>query len=203
MKIKLYNNDLPNNINLGKSVAIDTEAMGLNHTRDRLCLVQLSSGDGVCHLVKIKNNEKKPKNLIKLLTNKQILKIFHYARFDVGILKHSFNIDIKNIYCTKIASKLTRTFTDKHGYKDLCKDLLNKEISKYQQTSDWGSDKLTLAQQKYAAIDVLYLHQIKDKLDKMLIRENRVKLANACFDFIKIKTDLDLSGWSKQDIFEH
>ncbi len=203
MKIKLHNNDLPNNINFGKSVAIDTEAMGLNHTRDRLCLVQLSSGNGVCHLVQIQNNGIKPKNLIKLLKNKKILKIFHYARFDVGLLKHVFKINIENIYCTKIASKLTRTFTDKHGYKDLCKDLLNEEISKSQQTSDWGSKKLTLAQQKYAAIDVLYLHQIKDKLDKMLIRENRVELANACFDFIKIRTDLDLSGWSEQDIFEH
>jgi ribonuclease D len=203
MKIKLHKNDLPNNIDFGKSVAIDTEAMGLNHTRDRLCLVQLSSGKGVCHLVQILNDEIKPKNLIKLLKNKKILKIFHFARFDVGLLKHTFNINIENIYCTKIASKLTRTFTDKHGYKDLCKDLLNKEISKYQQTSDWGSNKLTIAQQKYASIDVLYLHQIKDKLDKMLIRENRVKLANACFDFVKIRTDLDLSGWLEQDIFKH
>ena len=203
MKIKLHKSDLPNNISFGKSVAIDTEAMGLKHKRDRLCLVQLSSGNGVCHLVQIQNNGIKPKNLIKLLKNKKILKIFHFARFDVGILKHTFNINIENIFCTKIASKLTRTFTDKHGYQDLCKDLLNKEISKSQQTSDWGSNKLTLAQQKYASIDVLYLHQIKDKLDKMLIRENRVKLANACFDFIKIRTDLDLSGWLEQDIFKH
>ena len=203
MKIKLHKNDLPGNINFGKSVAIDTEAMGLNHTRDRLCLIQLSSGNGVCHLVQILNNKIKPKNLIKLLKNKKILKIFHFARFDVGILKHTFNINIENIYCTKIASKLTRTFTDKHGYKDLCKDLLNEDISKSQQTSDWGSNKLTLAQQKYASIDVLYLHQIKDKLDKMLVRENRVNLANACFDFIKIRTDLDLSGWLEQDIFKH
>ena len=203
MKIKLYQDDLPTSIKLGLSVAIDTETMGLNPLRDKLCLVQLSSGNGVCHLVQIQNIEIKPKNLIKLLKNKKILKIFHYARFDIGILKHTFNINVENIYCTKIASKLTRTFTDKHGYKDLCKDLLNKEISKSQQTSDWGSNKLTLAQQKYASIDVLYLHQIKDKLDKMLIRENRVKLANACFDFIKIRTDLDLSGWLEQDIFKH
>ena len=203
MKIKLHKNDLPKNINFDKSVAIDTEAVGLNHARDRLCLVQLSGGNGVCHLVQIQKNEIKPKNLIKLLKNKKILKIFHFARFDVGILKHTFNINIENIYCTKIASKLTRTFTDKHGYKDLCKDLLNKEISKYQQTSDWGSNKLTHAQQQYAAFDVLYLHQIKDKLDKMLIRENRVKLSKACFDFIKIRTDLDLSGWLELDIFKH
>ena len=203
MKIKLHKNDLPNNINFGKSVAIDTEAMGLNHTRDRLCLVQLSSGNDVCHLIQIQNNELKPKNLIKMLKNKKILKIFHYARFDVGILKHTFNVNINNIYCTKIASKLTRTFTDKHGYKDLCKELLNKEISKNEQTSDWGSKKLSLAQQKYASIDVLYLHKIKEKLDKMLIRENRVQLAKACFDFIKIRADLDLSGWLEEDIFKH
>ena len=203
MKIKLYINDLPSNVNFIGSVAIDTEAMGLNHTRDRLCLVQLSSGNEICHLVQIQNISLKPKNLIKLLKNKKILKIFHYARFDVGILKHTFNININNIYCTKIASKLTRTFTEKHGYQDLCKDLLNKKISKTEQTTDWGLKKLTLSQQKYAATDVLYLHKLKNELDKMLIRENRVKLAQACFDFIKIRTDLDLSGWSELDIFKH
>ena len=203
MKIKLHKNDLPNNINFGKSVAIDTEAMGLNHTRDRLCLVQLSSGNGVCHLVQILNNEIKPKNLIKLLKNKKILKIFHFARFDVGILKHTFSINIENIYCTKIASKLTRTFTDKHGYKDLCKELLNKQISKNQQTTDWGRSKLTIAQQKYAATDVLYLHKIKKELDKMLTREKRMDLVQACFDFIEHRTNLDLEGWAEQDIFKH
>jgi ribonuclease D len=203
MKIKLHTNDLPNSVNFTESVAVDTEAMGLNHKRDRLCLVQLSNGNGVCHLVQIQNNISKPKNLIKLFKNKKILKIFHYARFDVGILKHSFDINIENIYCTKIASKLTRTFTDKHGYKDLCKNLLNKKISKTEQTTDWGSKKLTQAQQKYAATDVLYLHKIKNELDKMLIRENRVKLAQACFNFISIRVDLDLLGWSEQDIFKH
>ena len=203
MKIKLHTNDLPNSVNFTESVAVDTEAMGLNHKRDRLCLVQLSNGNGVCHLVQIQNNILKPKNLIKLFKNKKILKIFHYARFDVGILKHSFNINIENIYCTKIASKLTRTFTDKHGYKDLCKDLLNKQISKTEQTTDWGSKKLTQAQQKYAATDVLYLHKIKIELDKMLIRENRIKLAQACFNFINIRAELDLLGWSEQDIFKH
>ena len=203
MKIKLHTNDLPNSVNFTESVAVDTEAMGLNHKRDRLCLVQLSNGNGVCHLVQIQNNILKPKNLIKLFKNKKILKIFHYARFDVGILKHSFNINIENIYCTKIASKLARTFTNEHGYKDLCKNLLNKKISKTEQTTDWGSKKLTQAQQKYAATDVLYLHKIKNELDKMLIRENRVKLAQACFDFISIRVDLDLLGWSEQDIFKH
>ena len=203
MKIKLHTNDLPNSVNFTESVAVDTEAMGLNHKRDRLCLVQLSNGNGVCHLVQIQNNILKPKNLIKLFKNKKILKIFHYARFDIGILKHSFNINIENIYCTKIASKLARTFTNEHGYKDLCKNLLNKKISKTEQTTDWGSKKLTQAQQKYAATDVLYLHKIKYELDKMLIRENRVKLAQACFDFISIRVDLDLLGWSEQDIFKH
>ena len=203
MKIILHTNDLPSKINFQNSVAIDTETMGLNHARDRLCLVQLSDGKNVCHLVQIKKTNMKPKNLIKILKNKKILKIFHYARFDVSILKHSFNINIENIYCTKIASKLTRTFTDRHGYKDLCMDLLNKKVSKIEQTSDWGSNKLTNAQQKYAATDVLYLHKIKEELDKILFRENRTKLAQACFDFIEHRTNLDLEGWAEQDIFKH
>ena len=203
MKIKLHFNDLPDNIVFKNSIAIDTETMGLKHSRDRLCLVQLSSGNGICHLVKIENIEKKPKNLIKIFKNKKLIKIFHYARFDVGVLKYTYNVDIDNVYCTKIASKLTRTFTDKHGYKDLCKELLNKNISKEEQSSDWGSKKLTIAQQKYAATDVLYLHQIKDKLDSILIREKRTKLAQACFNFIKIRTDLDLLGWAEDDIFKH
>ena len=203
MKIKLHFNDLPDNIVFKNSIAIDTETMGLKHSRDRLCLVQISSGNGICHLVKIENIEKKPKNLIKIFKNKKLIKIFHYARFDVGVLKHTYNVDIDNVYCTKIASKLTRTFTDKHGYKDLCKELLNKNISKEEQSSDWGSKKLTIAQQKYAATDVLYLHQIKDKLDSILIREKRTKLAQDCFNFIKIRTDLDLLGWAEDDIFKH
>ena len=203
MKIKLYNDDLPDKLSFSNSVAIDTEAMGLNHHRDRLCLVQLSNGDNICHLVKINKNSSKPINLIKLLKNKKVVKIFHYARFDVGLLKYSFDINIENIYCTKIASKLTRTFTDKHGYKDLCKDLLNIEISKIQQTTDWGSEKHTSAQQKYAATDVLYLHKIKTELDKKLIREDRTKIAKKCFDFLSTRTDLDLLGWSEQDIFKH
>ena len=203
MKIKLHKNDLPNRLTFSKSVAIDTETMGLNPSRDRLCLVQISNGNGVCHLVQIFDPLLKPKNLINLLKNKKIQKIFHYARFDVAILKYTYKINIENIYCTKIASKLTRTFTDKHGYQDLCFDLLNKKISKTQQTTDWGSKKLSQAQQKYAATDVLYLHKIKNELDKMLIREDRMKIANACFDFIKIRTDLDLFGWAEQDIFKH
>ena len=203
MRIKIHKNDLPNNILFGNSVAIDTETMGLNHKRDRLCLVQLSNGGETCHLVKIYDTNNKPKNLIKLLKNKKILKIFHYARFDVGILKYTYKINIENVYCTKIASKLIRTFTDQHGYKDLCKELLSKEISKTDQTTDWGSKNLTKSQQIYAATDVYYLHKIKEELDKMLVREKRVKLAKACFDFIKVRTDLDLEGWQELDIFKH
>ena len=203
MKIKLYQNDIPNSLKLGDSIAIDTEAMGLNHQRDRLCLVQLSSGNGTCHLLKINDVTKKPNNLLKILKNKKILKIFHYARFDVGILNYTYNINIQNIYCTKIASKLTRTFTDKHGYKDLCKDLLNKKILKTEQTSDWGINKLSPSQQKYAAIDVLYLHQLKDKLNQMLKREHRIQIAQSCFNFLEHRVKLDLLGWSELDIFKH
>ncbi len=203
MKIKLYKNDLPANLKFSESIAIDTETMGLNPLRDRLCLIQLSTGNNICHLIKLENIGFKPKNLIKILNNKKILKIFHFARFDIAILKFTFNINIENVYCTKIASKLARTFTDKHGYNDLCKELLNKKISKNEQTSDWGRSQLTKAQQKYAATDVLYLHKIKKKLDRMLIRENRMDLAHSCFNFIKHRTNLDLEGWAEQDIFRH
>ena len=202
MKIKYYENDLPENLDFGEVVAIDTETMGLNPARDRLCLVQLSSGNGICHLVKILDLRKKPKNLIKLLKNNQITKIFHYARFDVAILKHAFKLEIKNIYCTKIASKLVRTYTDKHGYKDLCKELLNETISKVEQSSDWGG-KLSKDQKIYAATDVLHLHKLKNKLDIMLARENRTKIAKACFEFLGHRTDLDLYGWHDVDIFKH
>ena len=203
MQIKLHNNDIPNDIKFGEIIAIDTETMGLNPFRARLCLVQISNGRGTCHLVKINEKENKPKNLIKILKNKKVLKIFHFARFDVGILKYTYNINIQNIYCTKIASKLTRTFTDKHGYKDLCEELLNVKITKTQQTSDWGAEKLTTQQQKYAATDVLYLHKIREKLNKMLKREDRVKIAEACFKFIEYRTQMDLLGWSDLDIFRH
>ncbi len=203
MQIKLHNNDIPSDIKFGEIIAIDTETMGLNPFRDRLCLVQISNGRGTCHLVKINEKENKPKNLIKILKNKKVLKIFHFARFDVGILKYTYNINIQNIYCTKIASKLTRTFTDKHGYKDLCEELLNVKITKTQQTSDWGAEKLTTQQQKYAATDVLYLHKIREKLNKMLKREDRVKIAEACFKFIEYRTQMDLLGWSDLDIFRH
>ena len=202
MKIKYYENDLPGNVDLGDIVAIDTETMGLNPSRDRLCLIQLSSGNGTCHLVKILDLRKKPKNLINLLKNNNITKIFHYARFDVAVLKHAFKIEIKNIYCTKIASKLVRTYTDKHGYKDLCKELLNETISKVEQSSDWGG-QLSKDQKIYAATDVLHLHELKNKLDIMLARENRTKIAKACFEFLRHRTDLDLYGWHDVDIFRH
>ena len=202
MKINLYQGDLPESFKAANIIALDSETMGLNPKRDKLCLVQISNGDEICHLVKIDLSNEKPINLIKILKNNKIQKIFHYARFDVSVLKHNFKINIKNIYCTKIASKLVRTYTDKHGYKDLCSELLGKSISKTEQSSDWGGD-LTKDQQKYAATDVLHLHKIKDKLDMMLLREKRSKLAQACFDFIQFRTDLDLSGWVEQDIFKH
>ena len=202
MKIKYYENDLPKNLDLGNIVAIDTETMGLNPARDRLCLVQLSDGNGICHLVKIIDLKKKPTNLLKLLNNSKIQKIFHFARFDVAVLKYTYKINIKNIYCTKIASKLARTYTDKHGYKDLCRELLNITISKIEQSSDWGG-KLSKDQKEYAATDVLHLHKIKKKLDSILERENRIKMANACFEFISHRTDLDLNGWQDEDIFKH
>jgi len=202
MKINLYNGDIPENIKISNSIAIDSETMGLNPKRDKLCLIQLSNGDEICHLIKIDLKNKKPVNLIKILKNNKVQKIFHFARFDVAVFKYNFKIDIKNVYCTKIASKLVRTYTDKHGYKDLCSELLNKNISKTEQSSDWGGE-LTKDQQKYAATDVLYLHKIKQKLDKMLARENREGLAKACFAFIQHRTDLDLLGWAEQDIFKH
>ena len=202
MKIKYYENDLPESLDLGNLVAIDTETMGLNPARDRLCLVQLSSGNGTCHLVKIIDLRKKPKNLLKLLNNVKVQKIFHFARFDVAVLKHTYDINIKNIYCTKIASKLARTYTDKHGYKDLCRELLNETISKVEQSSDWGG-KLSKDQKEYAASDVLHLHKLKKKLDIILERENRINIANACFEFISHRTDLDLYGWQDVDIFKH
>ena len=202
MDIKVHKIDLPEDLDVGNRVAVDCEFMGLNFQRDKLCLVQISNGNEVCHLVKIDLSVEKPLNLIKILKNNKIQKIFHYARFDVAVFKYNFKINIKNIYCTKIASKLVRTYTDKHGYKDLCSELLGKSISKTEQSSDWGGE-LTKEQQKYAATDVLYLHKIKDKLDKMLLREKRSKLAKACFDFIQYRTDLDINGWSEQDIFKH
>lgn len=200
----LYHNDLPDNFVLNNSsIAIDTEAMGLNIGRDRLCLIQISTGDGNCHLVKFSQNNFQAPNLKKLLTNEKILKIFHYGRFDLAILKYHLQIDIKNIYCTKIASKLVRTYTDSHGLKTICEELLGVEISKKQQSSDWGNKEISDKQIDYASSDVLYLHALKEKLDAMLIRENRMELYKSCVDFLPIRVDLDLVGFTNVDIFAH
>ena len=202
MSIVLHKNDLPDDLNLGSIVAIDTETMGLNPERDRLCLVQLSSGDGTAHLVRMLDDSYNSPNLKKLISDPDTLKLFHFARFDVAIIKKYLGIDCPNIYCTKIVSRLARTYTDKHGLKHLCRELIGIEISKQFQSSDWGAEELSTEQMNYAANDVYYLHKLKTCLDKMLIRENRVSLAQNCFDFMATRVDLDLKGW-QNDIFEH
>jgi ribonuclease D len=203
MKVKIHKNDLPNNLNLGKIIAIDTETMGLDYKRDPLCLVQISSGNEEVHLVQINRKTFKADNLKKILEDNDIKKIFQFARFDLAVLNYYLKADINNVYCTKIASKIGRTYTDKHGLKDLCKELLNVELSKQMQSSDWGSETLTEQQVNYAASDVLYLHKIKEELDKILIRENRMEIAEHCFNFLKHRVTLDLAGWNNQDIFSH
>lgn len=203
MKVKIHKNDLPNNLNLGKIIAIDTETMGLDYKRDPLCLVQISSGNEEVHLVQINRKTFKADNLKKILEDNDIKKIFQFARFDLAVLNYYLKADINNVYCTKISSKIGRTYTDKHGLKDLCKELLNIELSKQMQSSDWGSETLTEQQVNYAASDVLYLHKIKEELDKILIRENRMELAEHCFKFLKHRVTLDLAGWNNQDIFAH
>jgi ribonuclease D len=203
MSTHLHRSDLPDNVTFGASVAIDTETMGLNPGRDRLCLVQMSAGDGVCHLVQIAKGQRAAPNLVRLLGDPATLKIFHFARFDLAILQQTFGKMPAPVYCTKIASRLTRTFTDRHGLKDLAKDLVNVELSKQQQSSDWGADDLTQEQLRYAASDVLYPHRIKAKLDEMLRREGRTHLAQACFDFLATRVELDLMGWGDEDIFAH
>jgi ribonuclease D len=204
MTIKLYKNDIPADLDLGDVVAVDTEAMGLNNHRDRLCVVQLSSGDGKAHLVQFeRDNDYAAPNLKKLLSDPNVLKIFHFARFDVAIIQKYMGIDCAPVYCTKIASKLVRTFTDRHGLKELCKEFLSIDLSKQQQSSDWGTEELSSDQKKYAASDVLYLHELKEKLDKMLEREGRMDLAQSCFNFLPTRARLDLNGWSDPDIFQH
>ena len=200
----LHRGDLPPGLTFGDSVAIDTETMGLNPHRDRLCLVQLSRGDGDCHLVQLLPGEPiDAPNLAVLLADEAVLKIFHFARFDVAVLEHALGIRCAPVYCTKIASRLSRTFTDRHGLKDLCRDLLGVEISKQQQSSDWGADQLSSNQLDYAANDVLHLHPLKEKLDEMLAREGRTELAEACFAFLPYRARLDLEGWPEVDIFAH
>ena len=203
MPIDLYRGDLPPGLNLGPVVAIDSETMGLKPQRDRLCLIQLSSGDGNAHLVQFERCNYNAPNLVKLLVDPNIKKVFHYARFDVAIIKKYLKAQTNSIYCTKIASKLVRTYTDKHGLKDLCKELLNHDLSKQQQSSDWGAKNLTEDQKIYAASDVLYLHKIKEILDQRLLREERDKLAAFCFEFLQTRANLDLIGFENEDIFSH
>ena len=203
MTIYLYQNDLPADLSFGQSVAIDTETMGLQPARDRLCLVQLSSGDGNAHLVQFADKNYAAPNLKKLLEDQSVLKIFHFGRFDIAIMQAYLGVVTTPVYCTKIASRLCRTFTDRHGLKDLARDLIGVEVSKQQQTSDWGAGVLSEDQKAYAASDVLYLHQMKEKLDAMLKREGRAGIAQACFDFLPARAHLDLVGWQDFDIFAH
>ena len=203
MKIELHHGDLPDGLTLAESVAVDTETAGLNLWRDRLYMVQLSAGDGTAHLVKFDGRDYSAPRLKSVLADPEILKIFHFARFDVAVLHNNLGVATEPIYCTKIASKLSRTYTDRHGLKDLCRDLLGVDLSKQQQMSDWGAKKLSREQLKYAASDVLYLHDLKARLDDMLERGQRRPLAQACFDFIPTRTALDLGGWPDTDIFEH
>ncbi len=203
MKIKLHQNDLPASLDLGAVVAIDTETLGLNPHRDRLCLAQLSAGDGICHAVQFAPGHYAAPNVKRLLADPKVLKLFHFARFDVGVFKQHLGVVTAPIYCTKIASKLVRTYTDKHGLKDLLKELLGVDLSKEQQSSDWGAPDLSEKQLAYAANDVAYLHRAREVLDGMLAREGRTALAQACFDFLPARAGLDLAGWSDIDIFAH
>jgi ribonuclease D len=203
MTVKLYRGDLPADFIPGSSIAIDTETLGLKPGRDKLCLVQISTGDGNAVLVQIDRDTFAAPNLKALLVNPAVTKIFHFARFDVAVLKHYLGVDTAPLYCTKIASKLVRTYTDRHGLKDLIKELLGIELNKQQQSSDWGSHVLSEAQKQYAALDVVYLHEVKNRLDQMLEREGRAGIAKACFDFIPTRAALDLGGWAEEDVFAH
>ncbi|CAH1659387.1 MAG: ribonuclease D [Chelatococcus sp.] len=203
MAIRLHRGDLPPGLDFGASVAVDTETLGLNPHRDRLCVVQLSRGDGSAEVVQILRDGPPPENLIRLLADPGVVKIFHFARFDLAVLFHRLGVMPAPVYCTKIASKLTRTYTDRHGLKDLLKELLSVDISKQQQSSDWGADTLTDAQIAYAASDVLHLHALREKLDISLAREGRTEIAAACFDFLPTRARLDLLGWPDVDIFAH
>ena len=204
MAIYLHQNDLPDGLTLGPVVAIDTETMGLDPRRDRLCLVQLSDGNGDAHLVQIARGQRSAPNLERLLTDPATLKLFHFGRFDIAAMKQAFGVTTAPVWCTKIASKLIRTFTDRHGLKYLLLELVGVDVSKQQQTSDWGAEVLTDAQKEYAASDVLYLHALKDALEARLIREGRLELAQRCFDFLPARAELDLLGWEEpNDIFHH
>jgi ribonuclease D len=203
MTNRIHIGDLPDGLTFGESVAIDTETLGLNPHRDRLCLVQLSAGDGNAELVQIARGQTQAPNLARLLADPNVLKIFHFGRFDIAILAKSFGVFAAPVYCTKIASKLGRTYTDRHGLKDLTRELLGVDLSKQQQSSDWGAETLSDAQTAYAASDVLYLHALRTRLDAMLAREGRAEIAEACYRFLPSRAKLDLMGWPEQDIFAH
>ena len=203
MTIKLHRGDLPADFIPGASIAVDTETLGLKPARDKLCLVQISTGDGNAHLVQVDRATYLAPRLKAVLADPAVTKIFHFARFDVAVLKHYLGVDTTNIYCTKIASRLVRTYTDRHGLKDLVRELLGIELDKLQQSSDWGAHILTEAQKKYAATDVLYLHELKARHDQMLEREGRTEIAKACFNFLPTRASLDLMGWSEEDVFAH
>lgn len=203
MTIFVHQHDLPSDVVFTGSVAVDSETMGLNPHRDRLCVVQLSAGDGDAHLVQLDRHSYAAPNLVRLLADASVLKIFHFARFDVAVFKKYLQVDTTSVYCTKIASKLVRTYTDRHGLKDVCRELAGVELSKQQQSSDWGAAELSKAQRDYAAADVLYLHKAMVRLDEMLAREGRTELAQACFQFLPWRTKLDLEGWAESDIFAH
>ena len=202
MTVELHKDDLPPGRHLGHAVAIDTETLGLNPYRDRLCLVQLSRGDGNAELVQFGHEHRAPE-LTRLLADESVLKIFHFARFDMAVLKHALGVMPRPVYCTKVASRIARTFTDRHGLKDLARELLGVELSKQQQSSDWGAPALSQEQLAYAASDVFYLHALREKLDAMLVREGRDGLARACFAFLPTRVELDLRGWSDMDPFAH
>lgn len=203
MAIYLHHGDLPADVDLGDMIAVDSETMGLLPHRDRLCLVQLSAGDGDAHLVKFDGKSYDAPNLVKQLGDPARTKLFHFGRFDIAVMQKYLGVTCDPVYCTKIASRLVRTYTDRHGLKNLCQELLGIDISKQQQSSDWGAPELTQAQQEYAASDVLYLHQMKEKLDIMLEREGRTHLAKECFKFLPTRAELDLAGWDETDIFAH
>ncbi|MDG1167726.1 MAG: ribonuclease D [Sulfitobacter sp.] len=199
----LYQNDLPADLDLGPMVAIDCETMGLHPHRDRLCVIQLSGGDGNAHLVQVAKGQTEAPNLCRLLEDPDVLKLFHFGRFDIAAMLNAFGAVTAPVYCTKIASRLVRTYTDRHGLAKLLQELLGIDISKQQQSSDWGAETLTSAQIDYAASDVLYLHQLREKLNGMLVREGRMEIAQACFDFLPMRARLDLDGWPETDIFAH
>jgi ribonuclease D len=203
MTIRFHRGDLPADYRPGAAVAIDTETLGLNPHRDRLCVVQISTGDGSADVVQIARDGAVPGTLRRVLADESVLKIFHYARFDLAVLFHAFGVMPRPVYCTKVASRLVRTYTDRHGLKDLVREQLGVEISKQQQSSDWGADTLTQAQLDYAASDVLHLHGLKERLDRMLERENRLGVAHQCFSFLPTRAQLDLLGWAETDIFAH